>query len=125
MAGGTADHAGGGQPHYSGLAITTALTLRAVFGLALRQTEGLIGSIIELLGLDLAAFDPEPPGQDGARAAAATARNRAPAPARGQHRGEARRHRRMADREARHLPATILAQAASRRRWRQRRDYRP
>ncbi|GEO43398.1 hypothetical protein SAE02_75460 [Skermanella aerolata] len=38
----------GGQPHYSDLAITTALTLRAVFHLALRQTEGLIGSILQL-----------------------------------------------------------------------------
>ena len=38
----------GGQPHYSALAITTALTLRVVFRLALRQTEGLIGSIIRL-----------------------------------------------------------------------------
>jgi hypothetical protein len=47
----------GGQPHYSALAITTALTMRAVFGLALRQTEGLIGSIITLLGLDLAVPD--------------------------------------------------------------------
>jgi hypothetical protein len=47
----------GGQPQYSGLAITTALTLRAVFSLALRQTEGLIGSIIALLGLDLAVPD--------------------------------------------------------------------
>jgi hypothetical protein len=35
----------GGQPHYSDLAITTALTLRAVFHLPLRQTEGLIGSV--------------------------------------------------------------------------------
>ena len=43
----------GGQPHYSALAILTALTLKAVFRLALRQTEGLIGSIIGLLGLDL------------------------------------------------------------------------
>ena len=34
----------GGQPHYSALAIATALTLRAVFRLALRQTEGLIAS---------------------------------------------------------------------------------
>ena len=47
----------GGQPHYSALAITTALTLRAVFRLALRQTEGLIGSIIRLLGLDLSSAD--------------------------------------------------------------------
>ena len=30
----------GGQPRYSALAITTVLTLRAVFRLALRQTEG-------------------------------------------------------------------------------------
>src|SRR5215207_9225968 len=44
----------GGQPHYSALAIRTALTLRAVFRLALRQTEGLIGSVLRLLGLDLA-----------------------------------------------------------------------
>ena len=47
----------GGQPWYSALAITTALTLRAVFRLALRQTEGLIGSILQLLGLDLAVPD--------------------------------------------------------------------
>jgi hypothetical protein len=47
----------GGQPRYSELAITTALTLRAVFRLALRQTEGLIGSIIALLGLDLPVLD--------------------------------------------------------------------
>lgn len=47
----------GGQPRYSGLAIATALTLRSVFRLALRQTEGLIGSIIALLGLDLAVPD--------------------------------------------------------------------
>ncbi len=47
----------GGQPRYSGLAITTALTLRAVFRLALRQAEGLIGSILQLLGLDLPVPD--------------------------------------------------------------------
>jgi hypothetical protein len=47
----------GGQPHYSALAILTALSLRAVFRLALRQTEGLIGSILRLLGLDLAVPD--------------------------------------------------------------------
>ncbi len=47
----------GGQPRYSALAITTALTLRAVFHLALRQTEGLIGSILQLLGLDLTVPD--------------------------------------------------------------------
>jgi hypothetical protein len=47
----------GGQAWYSPLAILTALTLRTVFHLALRQTEGLIGSIIDLLGLPLAVPD--------------------------------------------------------------------
>jgi hypothetical protein len=47
----------GGQPRYSALAIATALTLRAVFRLALRQTEGLIASILQLLGLDLTVPD--------------------------------------------------------------------
>jgi hypothetical protein len=47
----------GGQPSYSDLAIATALTLRAVFRLALRQTEGLIGSVLQLLGLDLPVPD--------------------------------------------------------------------
>src|SRR3954469_24193940 len=47
----------GGQPWYSELAILTALTLRAVFRLAYRQTEGLIGSLMGLLGLDLPVPD--------------------------------------------------------------------
>jgi transposase len=47
----------GGQPFYSPLAILTALTLRAVFHLAYRQAEGLIGSIISLLGLTLRVPD--------------------------------------------------------------------
>src|SRR3954454_17926161 len=47
----------GGQPEYSDLAILTALMFKAVFRLAYRQTEGLIGSVIGLLGLDLAVPD--------------------------------------------------------------------
>ena len=47
----------GGQPRCSALAITTAPTLRAVFRLALRQTEGLVASILALPGLDPAAPD--------------------------------------------------------------------
>src|SRR3712207_6087198 len=47
----------GGQPHHSALAIATALTLRTVFRLALRQTEGLIGSVLHLLGVELAVPD--------------------------------------------------------------------
>jgi hypothetical protein len=47
----------GGQPEYSDLAILTALTFKAVFRLAYRQTEGLIGSVIRLLSLDLPVPD--------------------------------------------------------------------
>ena len=39
------------------MTILTALTLRAVFRLAYRQAEGLIGSIVGLLGLDLPVPD--------------------------------------------------------------------
>ena len=45
----------GGQLQYSDLAIETALTLRLIFHLPLRQTEGL--SIFGMLGLDLSAPD--------------------------------------------------------------------
>jgi hypothetical protein len=58
----------GGQPHYSDLAITTALTLRAVFHLALRQTEGLIGSILELLNPSVCPFLTIPPSAGGPKA---------------------------------------------------------
>jgi len=47
----------GGQPWYSPLAILTVLTVRAVFRLAYRQAEGLIGSIIGLLGISLCVPD--------------------------------------------------------------------
>jgi hypothetical protein len=73
----------GGQSWYSPLAILTALTVRAVFHLAFRQTEGLIGSIISLLGLTLRVPDhttlsrraaslevPRPQRQSGAHAEA-------------------------------------------------------
>src|SRR3954449_5709384 len=75
------------QP-YSPLAILTALTLRALFRLGLRQTEGLIASIPRLLGLDLAVPDHTTLSRRGgglAGAAAALGR-RAAAPAGGQHR---------------------------------------
>ncbi|MFP6901559.1 MAG: IS5 family transposase [Opitutales bacterium] len=47
----------GGQRRYSNLAILTALTLRVVFGLPLRQTEGFLDSLLSLMGLDLNAPD--------------------------------------------------------------------
>ena len=39
----------GGQRRYSNLAIRTALTLRVVFGLPLRQTEGFLDSLLSLM----------------------------------------------------------------------------
>jgi IS5 family transposase len=52
VAGGAANHA-----RRSALATTTALTMRAVFRLALRQVEGLVGSVIALLRLALTVPD--------------------------------------------------------------------
>ena len=47
----------GGQRKFSDLALETALTLRLVFGLPLRQAEGFLWSVFELLGVDLAVPD--------------------------------------------------------------------
>ena len=47
----------GGQRRYSNLAIVTALTLRAVFHLPLRQAEGFLNSILRLMGLNLTSPD--------------------------------------------------------------------
>src|SRR3954470_11986833 len=80
----------GGQPWYSPLAILTALTLRAVFRLALRQTEGLIGvrgsapdpSPARARPRRAGPLDPQPPGRDAGGATATTAqggRGRPPA----------------------------------------------
>jgi hypothetical protein len=46
-----------GQATYSDSAIQTCLMLRTAFKLALRQAEGLMTSVIELLGCDLAVPD--------------------------------------------------------------------
>ena len=42
----------GGQRLYSNLAIETSLTLRTVFELPLRQTDGFVGSLLGMLSLD-------------------------------------------------------------------------
>lgn len=47
----------GGQPFYSELAIETGLMLRLAFHLPLRQTEGLMASVFELMGVSLATPD--------------------------------------------------------------------
>lgn len=43
----------GGQARYSDLAIETTLTLGTVFGMRLRQTEGLLHSLLGLMGLNV------------------------------------------------------------------------
>ena len=53
----------GGQRTCSDLAILMALMLRAVYRLALRQTEGLVASLVQVLGLDLAAPDHSTPSR--------------------------------------------------------------
>jgi hypothetical protein len=47
----------GGQPIYSAIAIETGLTLRLVFHQPLRQTEGLLRSVADLLGVAIAIPD--------------------------------------------------------------------
>jgi hypothetical protein len=47
----------GGQRRYSNLAILTALTLRVLFRLPLRQAEGFLDSLLGLMGLALKAPD--------------------------------------------------------------------
>ena len=47
----------GGQRRYSNLAILTGLTLRVVFRLPLRQTEGFLDSLLSLMGLEVEAPD--------------------------------------------------------------------
>ncbi len=47
----------GGQRKFSNLAIETALTLRLVFKLPLRQAEGFLRSVLSLMAVDLEAPD--------------------------------------------------------------------
>ena len=43
----------GGQMKYSDLAIECALTLRLIFSLPLRQTEGFLASVFGMMGVEL------------------------------------------------------------------------
>jgi len=47
----------GGQPRYSDVAVRTALHLRLLLRLPWRQTEGLMQSVIDLMGLELEVPD--------------------------------------------------------------------
>ncbi len=45
------------QPDYSDAAVQTCLTMKVLFGMALRQTTGFVESLLRLTGLDWAARD--------------------------------------------------------------------
>ena len=47
----------GRQPSYSDAAIQTSLTMKVLFGMALRQTTGFVESLLRLIGLDWAVPD--------------------------------------------------------------------
>jgi hypothetical protein len=47
----------GRQPDYSDAAIQTCLTMKVLFGMALRQTAGFVESLLRLIGLDWAVPD--------------------------------------------------------------------
>ncbi|WP_211257526.1 transposase [Muricoccus aerilatus] len=107
----------GGQRRYSALAISTAPTLRTVFRLTLRQTEGLIGSIIALLGFDLPV-----PGHTTLSRRAETFGGAGALVGHPTHTSDPRQHepaamwpRRVAGPEAREQDAPAVAQAAHRR----------
>ena len=47
----------GRQPQYSDAAIQTCLTMKVLFGMARRQTTGVVESLLRLVGLDWAVPD--------------------------------------------------------------------
>ncbi len=47
----------GRQPAYGDAAIQTCLTMKVLFGMALRQTTGFVESLLRLIGLDWAVPD--------------------------------------------------------------------
>src|SRR5205085_1544653 len=125
----------GGQPEYSDLAILTALTFKAVFRLAYRQTgrpDRLRHRPTRARPRRAGPHHPVPPGRDAGGAAAEAARRRCGerrwpryrphAPVGRQHGAEALRRGRVAGREARHQEAPVLEEAPSRRGRRDRPD---
>jgi hypothetical protein len=109
----------GGQSRYSDLAIETVLTLGCVFGLRLRQSEGLMISLLELIGLDLPVPDhtiAEPPGAEMGALDQPAAKSRdwpTACAGRRQHRIESLRRRPMAGRQTLRKITPPMPQAAS------------
>ena len=106
-----------GQPLFSNMAIQTGLILRTVFGLALRQTEGLIGSIIHSAGdraCSSRSFHARPARSNSDLAKVDAPSCWAPAIDCRQHGSEAEWSRRMAGRKAWNNKAPLMAQIAYR-----------
>ena len=107
---------GGKGRRYSDAAILCALSLRAVFGLTLRQTQGFLCDLTRLLGLDdrgSALFHLLPPRGRAHRAEARAARRRRPAaPRHRRHRAQGAWRGRVEGPRARQGQAPGLAQAA-------------
>lgn len=107
----------GRQPVFTDAAIQACPTLKALFGLPLRQTTELVARVLHLGELDWpgAGFQPSlPPSEDPDRPHSLPPRHRRSSPADRQHRCEGRRRWRVAGQEARAVQATGLAQGSPR-----------
>lgn|GEM_PF-6143243 len=112
-----------GQARYEDIAIETCLMLRAAFKLALRQTEGLLDSVLtDDLGAGSHHGQPTRGGTDGHEVKLSA--KGSPACVDRQYRPGGLRRRAVAGSKARREIAPHLAQAASGSRYRQRHDRR-
>ena len=93
----------GGQRRYSDLAIETALTLRLLYHLPLRQAEGFLHALFGMMRLDLAAPDytTRLPAQSASEAPSTTGPARRGHPSRARQHGSVHRRSRCANRCAR------------------------
>ena len=111
----------GGQPVYSAIAIETGLALRLVFHQPLRQTEGMLRSIADVLAVDIAIPDHTTLSRRGGGLMVLPKRIDRDEPlhsSRRQHRPEDLRRGGMAQSETRRPVAPPVAEAAPRRRCR-------
>src|SRR6056297_369768 len=123
----------GRQPQYSDAAIQACLTMKVLFGMALRQTTGFVESLLRLVGVDWAVPDfstlsrrqktlavsiPYRGSQGPLNLLIPSHRRKRRLPANGQHRhqGRGRRRRRMACPQAWWRETPSLAQDPHRRR---------
>ena len=105
----------GAQFQYSDLAIETMLTIKKVCGLPLRQTEGLMGSIAKLTGLELKIPDYSTLSRRQKSLSVSLPRypsRRVASPGGRLHRSEGPRRRRVEGASARRLQAAHLEEAA-------------